>query len=293
MAQPALGLQIRSLEQELRVPLLMRHSRGITPTEAGRVLFERACHILRVVEETKKELLGFGGPDHENIAVGLTPGIMKLLGKDLMMRVRSDLPEVRLSLLEELSYVLVDALERNEIDIAVAYEVPERAGLFRIPIIIEELLLVTAPVASGGTEPISFARVLERPLAMATERDTVRQLIAGTAERLGFPLQIAFEASSVGVIKTLVASGEAASVMPYASAIDELRRGELQARRIVDPSLKRTLYLVRSSRRKAFRSETKLLEVLRDATKRLADELGPLAARLPALDSPFAPVAGP
>ncbi|HTI88742.1 MAG TPA: LysR family transcriptional regulator, partial [Alphaproteobacteria bacterium] len=50
IAQPALGLQIRKLEDELGVPLLNRHSRGVTPTEAGLILREHAQTVLRQVE---------------------------------------------------------------------------------------------------------------------------------------------------------------------------------------------------------------------------------------------------
>ena len=47
VAQPALGLQIRQLEDDLGVALLVRHSRGVVPTEAGRLLYDRVVAILR------------------------------------------------------------------------------------------------------------------------------------------------------------------------------------------------------------------------------------------------------
>lgn len=262
----------------------------MTPTQAGRVLYERAREILRAVEDAKKEVAGFGGPENENIALGLTPGVMKLIGCHLMLETRGQLPNVHLSMVEEMSYVLIDALERDEIDIAIAYEAPERSGLFRIPIIDEELLLVTSPSDDLGSDGrVKLTQVLQRPLAMATGRDAVRQLITAAAERLAIVPNIAFEASSIGMMKNLVASGMAVSVMPYGSAVDELRRGELKSLRIEDPTLRRTLYVVRSSRRTAFKNEAKLLETIRAAMNRVAEELGPLGIKLSALGSPFAP----
>ena len=46
IAQPSLGQQVRNLEDELGTALLVRHSRGVKPTEAGAVLFQHASRIL-------------------------------------------------------------------------------------------------------------------------------------------------------------------------------------------------------------------------------------------------------
>jgi LysR family nitrogen assimilation transcriptional regulator len=46
VAQTALGMQIKQLEESLGVTLLVRHSRGVEPTKAGSLLRERALEIL-------------------------------------------------------------------------------------------------------------------------------------------------------------------------------------------------------------------------------------------------------
>jgi DNA-binding transcriptional ArsR family regulator len=50
VSQPAMTRQIHQLEEELGVELLVRKSRGIRPTDAGRVLFEDAVRILAMLE---------------------------------------------------------------------------------------------------------------------------------------------------------------------------------------------------------------------------------------------------
>ncbi len=51
VAQPALSQQVAELEEEMGHKLLHRTPRGVQPTSAGQVLFERASSILRRLEE--------------------------------------------------------------------------------------------------------------------------------------------------------------------------------------------------------------------------------------------------
>ena len=72
VAQPALGLQVRKLEEELGVDLFFRHSRGVTPTEAGQLLAVHARVLLRQFERVRQDLIDFGGQPHGRVAVGMT-----------------------------------------------------------------------------------------------------------------------------------------------------------------------------------------------------------------------------
>jgi LysR family nitrogen assimilation transcriptional regulator len=276
VAQPALGLQIRLLERDLGVALLVRHSRGVTATAAGRLLYERAAGIVQSVEETRRAVMALGDAPSETVVLGLTPSIMNQVGPDLLIDARDQAPNVFISLVEEMSFALVEALERGEIDLALAYEVPDRQSLNRCALLDEEVLFVTAP-GDPASATIAFTEALGHELVLAGERDPVRRLVQVEAERRGLPLKVSFEAQSISAMKSVVARGHAASFMPYGSAIEELRGGTLLARRLTDPAIRRTLYRVRPSKQPPFHNEAAIQDVLARAQRRLVASLGTLA----------------
>jgi LysR family nitrogen assimilation transcriptional regulator len=285
VAQPALGLQIRQLEEELGVALILRHSRGVSPTQAGQAFYERSLEALRILDEAKREASALGDQRQEAVSLGLTPGLITLLGGGLLFSVQAELPELQLSLVEEMSHILVDAIQRQEIDLALAYEARERPALLRTPLLEEELLLITSqPAAAPHPEPVTLEDVLRRPLVLTGERDPVRQQLANLADQHGLMLKPAFEASSVAAIKTVVASGAACGIMAYGSAAREIRQGQLSFRRIRDCPLRRTLYLVQSAHRAPLRQESALRSFLARALQQAVVELGDLVRLLPDLE---------
>ena len=287
VAQPALGLQIRQLEQDLQVTLLARHSRGVSPTKAGRMLYERACEILRQVDEAEREVIAAGRQEREGIVLGMTNGVMSLIGRDMAIRTRAELPVVNLSLIEELSAVLIDALEREQADIALAFDVHERPGLLRVPVLEDEVLLICAPAAAPAADPVQFADIIGMPLALPGSRDVIRRMLEETAKRLALTPNVTLDVASLGTIKRLVAQGDAATIMPYGSAVDEIESGLLVARRIANPTLRRTLYFARSLRRAPIQNEDALIDLLGTMLNVFLQRLGPLGTRLPALEGPL------
>lgn len=282
-----MGAQIRSLEESLGIELLVRHSRGVAPTRAGQFLYKRAREILRLVDDTRRELADSASPRHAHIVLGLTNSIMNMVGREIVVNARTEIPELHVSLVEEMSVVLIDALKREEIDLAMAYDVVEQPGLLRVPLIEEELLLVTATLDAPEGDQVSFAVAVARPLVLATGRDFVRLQVTTTADRLGVPLHIAYDVSSVAVIKDLVASGGVATIMPMGAAIHDLQLGRLAARRIFNPTLKRTLYLVRRAGCPGSVPEDLLIDFLGGILLRFLTKVGPLAHQLPSLNRPL------
>jgi LysR family nitrogen assimilation transcriptional regulator len=291
VAQPALGMQIRQLEDETGVQLLQRHARGVVPTRAGQVLYERACDILRLVQETERQVSAAARFEAKSVVLGLTNGSLNLVGRRLLRQAREQLQGVKVGLVEERSLVLVDAVEKHEVDLALAYEVHERPNLIRVPLIEEDMLFLTGAreAAPGGlAEDIPFASVVTHDLVMQGQRDGVREQLLASAKRLALNLKIVLDVSSVSMLKDLVVQGEHAAVMPYGNAIRELDQGLIRGQRIVDPSVKRTLYLVRSVSRAPFEHEDAVLGLVADSVRAMAERLGPLASPLPALGRPLA-----
>jgi len=294
VAQPALGMQIKQLEEQLGVSLLHRHPRGVSPTRTGQFLYERACEVLRLVDDTERHVMAAGRAEREGVVLGVTNGYMNLVARDLIVLARQQLPGVRLSLAEERSPVLMGALEKHEIDLALAFEVHERPGLVRVPLLEEELLFIKAGDGSGATGAtgggaqalgsIGLAEVLSHELVLPGPRDGVREQVLAAAKRLALDVKVQLDVSSISTIRTIVMQGEAAAVVPYGNVRDELARGTLIARRIDHPRLCRTLYLVRSRKRAAMQHEEELVDLLGRCTQAYRQLLGPLATPFPALD---------
>ncbi|MGD9921721.1 MAG: LysR family transcriptional regulator [Pseudorhodoplanes sp.] len=276
VAQTALGMQIRQLEESLGVALLVRHSRGVEPTRAGTLLRERAIEILKLVEQTRQEISADSNPETESIRLGITPALMLIVGTEIAMTARERLRGVSLSLVEAMSHVLADTLTRGETDFILCYDVPELPHIARVPILQDDLVLVTLP-GEEPRKPITFADLLALDLAMPEEGDTVRTAVAKAAREMKRELRIAYEVRSISAMKSLVGRGAASAVLPYFAVIDEVRDGRLDARQITEPSIRRTLYLATSSQRGPFQNADGLASAIRGSLAIVTDALGPLA----------------
>lgn len=280
VAQPALGLQIRNLEEDLGVPLFRRHSRGVETTPAGELLCQRAILILQALEAARQDVINFAGSQREVIRFGLTPSTMLLLDPDIMLEARDAMPNIFLSLVEELSFTLVSAMDAGDLDAAFTFQGPVRPNLTQHALLEEDLLLVSSPELDDSEKPVSFRELVRRDLALAGERDVIRRLVEDTAGRLSLPLNVVYESQSIPATRSLVLKGIASTVMPYGSVAEEMASGTLRGRRIIEPVVSRTLYLVQRIRHTPFQHESEfrafLVEILNTIKSRLGDLHRPL-----------------
>ena len=155
----------------------------------------------------------------------------------------------------------------------------------------EELVFVPSPATDPTTGRSPIATSIDEAVVLQGPRDVV-----GNARCNGEPPcivdQRCFDVTAISAVKSLVENGDGATVMPYGTVIADVNSGRLKVRRIVDPPLKRTLYLARSSRRAQFKREPALDRLPRQDDDRVCRRMGTLAQRLPTLDAPLSQAVG-
>lgn len=265
VAQPALGRQIRLLEEELGVRLFDRHGRGMLLTDAGRRLQDRARAILRLVEDTRSEISAASSAVTGSVTLGLPPTVGELLAGRLVERFLDLHPGVAVRIVPAFSGYLRDFLRRGQVDLAVMYD-PEGGGEIRTePLITESLSLVGPPASlplDDGAE-IGFAVVAERRLVLPGRGQGLRELLEDEALKAGLQLDVAVEADALQTMKDLALRGVGFAILPAAAIQAEAEAGALDARMITAPRLRRRLVLARS----LLRADTAAVRAFADVLK--------------------------
>ncbi len=247
VAQPALGAQVKKLEEELGTLLLVRHSRGVEPTEAGELLLKHAVAIIRQVERARHEVTDLSGPPRGEIALGITPTATALLATPVISACRATHPEIALKLVEGMSEEIMQRLDENSVDIGFTYNPAAARGIVAEPLLVEDLYLVRPGRAPEREAVVSLSEASRERLILPEARFGLRETVETAARERGLSLDICLEINSVATMRELVEGGIGATILPFAAVQSLAEAGRLSAMRIARPRVSRTLYFARAS----------------------------------------------
>src|SRR5919199_2093693 len=160
MAQPSLSEQIRRLEAELGVPLFARAGRGLTLTEAGRLLRPHAERTLAAAEEAAASVREVRDLAGGTVAFGTFGSAHHYLLGGLVQDFRARHPNVRVRVLGQNSAEVADAVREGGLEAGlVALPVDDR-GLDVRPAMREEQLYVSAD-PERLLEPMTIERLAD------------------------------------------------------------------------------------------------------------------------------------
>ncbi|MGO4853035.1 LysR substrate-binding domain-containing protein [Phaeovulum sp. W22_SRMD_FR3] len=117
IAQPPLSRQIQLLEEELGVVLLLRKSRPVKLTEAGRLFYEQSLQVLGRVDQMKAATQRVGLNQNSVLSIGFVASTLYGGLPLLVRRLRQSAPELDVRLLEILSTPQLPALKEGRIDV--------------------------------------------------------------------------------------------------------------------------------------------------------------------------------
>jgi LysR family hydrogen peroxide-inducible transcriptional activator len=247
VSQPALSIQIRKLEALLEATIFERTPRGVILTPHG----NRILALSRAVLREARMLLA-----SRQVGEGEPPGILRVgalptLGPYLLPQVirplRLRFPKLRFVLSEDRSEKLADRLVSGEIDAALVCNSGDGGAMAQEKLFFEPFVLVHPTEYHGilsAKAPIAIPdHAPDDPPVMIIDeghclhdqaRKTCGSVLRGTSRR----------ASSLEMLRQMVAAGEGVALMPVLAALSFERSDGLTAHRAIkDPQAGREVVL--------------------------------------------------
>src|SRR4051812_35954581 len=160
ISQPALSQQIRALEEQVGVPLFMRHPRGMELTEAGEALLVEARQVLASSDRLEAAVEELARGDGAALRIGVPPGLDARLLPELLASLRASHPDAAIEVRELTTPDQLAALTAGSLDLGLVREPVDDTRLSRRTLLVEPLgasLPATHPMA--GRESLTLGEL--------------------------------------------------------------------------------------------------------------------------------------
>ena len=258
VTQPAVSLQIRSLEKRLGQQLLDRSGRRVEPTEAGLRLYRGAQRLLALEEQILQEVgREDGGVLTGRLDLGASSGPAGTVLPLLLCEFQRRNPEVRVALSVSDTQRVIDQVAQRELELGVVGAARRQRAVAFEPFFRDEVVLATPPKHAFAGRTISVEELQGEPLIVMQEGAGVRQVIEDELRSVGVRLRdldVRIELGLQESIRTAVAAGYGVGFISRSAIEAELAAGAIGTARVegLDPA--REISLVRA----AGRAETRV-----------------------------------
>jgi DNA-binding transcriptional LysR family regulator len=122
LTQPALSRQVKDLEEEIGVPLLVRGKNAVTLTDAGELFYEDARDLLARADQAVQRLRGESR--NEVLRVGYAPSVTAGIMPGALKKFQAAAPRVRLELADLSSREMNEHAKAGRLDLLITPETP-------------------------------------------------------------------------------------------------------------------------------------------------------------------------
>ncbi|MBW2119123.1 MAG: LysR family transcriptional regulator [Deltaproteobacteria bacterium] len=226
VTQPAVTMQIKSLEQALGIKLFGKYGQNFELTEAGEVLFGYADKIFEIVEEMEYALKGYTELTQGSLTLGTTRSFARHLMPGLISRFQELYPGVKVSLKVGSSQEIADGLMSFKYDLGIIGRLSYGNKLKVIPFTEEEFCLVIPPQHRFAKKrEVSIQELKDEHIIIREKGSGLRYAILSLLRSHGVSPSVLMEAGSVEFIKEYVIKGQGISILYKPEVEREVKMG--------------------------------------------------------------------
>jgi DNA-binding transcriptional LysR family regulator len=253
VTQPAVSLQIRSLEQRIGQQLLDRSGRRVEPTEAGLRLYRSAQRLLALEQQMLAEL----GEEAEGelkgrLEIGASTGpggsvLPALLGEFQQLH-----PQAHVALTVSDTQTVVEQVGRRELELGVVGAGGRHRGVSFEPFYRDEVVLAVPAGHRRAGKTLSLEELKDEPLVLMQEGAGIRQMIDDELRELGLRLRdlnVQLELGLQESARAAVLGGFGATFISRIAIEGDLAAGTLAVARVEGLEPARDVQLVRATGR--------------------------------------------
>ena len=265
VTQPAVSLQIRSLEQRLGRQLLDRSGRRVEPTEAGRLLYASAQRLLALEDHLLEELQADDeGAVTGTLELGASTGPGGTVVPLLLCEFHEQHPDVRVRLTVSDTQTLVDEVANRELELGIVGAARRHRGVAFEPFFRDEVVLACPSGHRLAGKTISLDDLKNEQLIVMQEGAGVRQVIEDELRKAGLRLRdldVSLELGLQESVRSAVEAGFGVTFISRSAIEAALAAGTLGEARVEGLEPSREIFLARAAGRTLTRVAQAFIEL--------------------------------
>jgi DNA-binding transcriptional LysR family regulator len=268
VTQPAVSLQVRSLEERLGQRLLDRSGRRVETTEAGVVLYRNAKRLLQAEQQLLDALeQEAGGELKGTLAIGASTGPGAHLVPILLCEFQRRHPAVRVSLTISDTQAVIERVGARDLELGVVGARGRNRSLVFEPLAVDEIVLAVPAGHRFDGREVTLDELGTETLVVMQEGAGVRHVVDEALRRAGLRLRELGSALELGLqesVKSAVGAGFGVAFISRTAIERELETGALGTARVEGLEPARQIYLVRGRGREATRASDAFVAFARE-----------------------------
>jgi DNA-binding transcriptional LysR family regulator len=288
VSQSAISRQILLLEEELNEPLFLRVGRQVRMTPAGEALLQLSHRVFEDLKDTVGAITNRTGDVRGTLRLAGGMTVCIYVFPPLLKHFRRMHPQAELRVLAALTEKSIRELRAGTADCGLLTLPIDEPDLVTIPVLKEELLLVTAPNHPFSRQRrIGLEDLTGQPFVLFETGSNTRRVIDAFFLRAKVEPKVVMDTENVEIIKAMVRAGLGISILPYLAIAREVQSRQFFCTRIQDEQLIRQTGWVYPRTNRVPRIVQEVLKSFEAIRGQL--RLAPSSARLP---GPARPRAG-
>src|SRR5437763_8761986 len=268
VTQPAVSLQIRSLEKRLGLQLLDRSGRRVEPTDAGRRLYRSALRLLAQEEQLLAEL----GEEVEGeltgrLELGASTGPGGTVIPVVLCEFQERHPQVHVALTVSDTQRIVDQVAHRELELGVVGAVRRQRGVVFEAFFRDQVVLAVPRGHPFAERTITVDELRGEPIVLMQEGAGVRQVIEDELRAAGVRLRdldVRLELGLQESARSAVLAGYGVTFVSRSAMEADVAAGTLAIADVEGLEPSREIALVRSAGRAESRAAHAFIDFARE-----------------------------